>query len=177
MWWPPYLTKLEAESPKQEIRLQPLPCRIVVGREENLLWPRDLHGFTGLQQELLCLQTSPWRTTWAPPWQTRSEAGLPPWMLNISGVGWREIHPVQDSVVEKCESIQYFLQSSCVVLYGPTVSTLGWCVYSAHCCTPQVRKLGGEVAMISLLLFSLRWMLVVYLPKIKCLPKHSLAPR
>lgn len=46
-------------------------------------------------------------------------------MLNISGVGWREIHPVQDSVVEKRESIQYFLQSSCVVLYGPTVSALG----------------------------------------------------
>lgn len=69
-----------------------LPLRIVnvVGREENLLWTRDLRGFTWLQQE-------------APAWS--SSQGRPTWELHlyrahlkldshISAAGWQEIRPL-----------------------------------------------------------------------------------
>lgn len=119
MWQPTYLTNLEPGSLTQEIILQPL-ChgRLLLAERNNLLWPRDLREFTRLQQELLCLQTSPRRTHLIQHKchidRPNGKGAFPPWIQNISGVGLRESHPVQDSTGGNVKVD--ILQSSNVVL-------------------------------------------------------------
>lgn len=158
-----------------------LPQEVVVGREKNLLRPRDLRGFTRLQQELLCLQTALRRTHFTALSATVTDQSWtrPSHLGYWTSVGRLEGSPSSPGFSRgDCESALLAEQLCCI--NGPTICALSWHVHSMCCCTPQVRKM-GEGGMISLLL--LWWpqaeiiqvdvTLVVYLSKLTFPPKQT----